>query len=93
MNVKEQILTLLQMYSDGAYDTKTFCDLFCTLYFFESDGRCYFSYAERETLDSFAAIAERYSDDKADSVKHPGTYTDEQAIKTAFGKVRDAFRF
>lgn len=91
MSVKEEILTLLRMYSDGSYDTKTFCDVFCTLYFFESDGRGHFGGAEREALDKFAAAAERFSDDEEDSAKYPGTYSDEQAVKSAFQSVRAVF--
>ncbi len=92
MSVKEQIMTLLQMYSDGSYDTKTFCDLFCGLYFFESNGRGSFGGAERDALDGFAAVAERFSDDAEDSADHPGTYSDEQAVRSAFQNVKEAFR-
>ena len=91
MRVKEEILTLLRMYSEGSYDTKTFCDVFCGLYFFENDGRGHFSGAEREALDKFAAAAERFSDDKKDSAEYPGAYLGEQAIKSAFQNVRAAF--
>ena len=92
MSVKEQIMSLLKMYSDGSYDTKTFCDLFCGLYFFESDGRGYFSGAERDALDGFAAVVERFSDDAEDTAKYPGTYNDEQTIISAFQNIREVFR-
>ena len=91
MSVKENILTLLRMYSDGSYRTGDFCEQFCTLYFFENDGRSFFSGADRDVLDAFAAVAERYSDIEEDLRESPGTYKDEESVKSAFQKVREAF--
>ena len=91
MSVKEQILTLLKMYSDGSYRTNDFCALFCGLYYFESSGRDFFDGEERGALDELANAAERYSDDEEDLLRYPDTYRDEKAVVSAFQTVKEVF--
>ena len=75
---------LLKMYANGEYDTKTFCSTFCELYFFENNGRSCFPTSERNLLDDFSSIVERFTDEKEDLREYPDTYCDENKVKEAF---------
>ena len=48
-------------------------------------------FALRGQKSVMTAAAERFSDDEEDSAKYPGTYSDEQAVKSAFQSVRAVF--
>ncbi|MBQ7669955.1 MAG: hypothetical protein IJS45_04455 [Clostridia bacterium] len=92
MNVKEQLLLLLRMYADGKYDTASFCDQFCVLYFFENNGRSLFFGEERRVLDAFATVVERYTNLEEDLQKYPDVYVGNDKVSEAFEFVKSAFR-
>ncbi|MBQ7646555.1 MAG: hypothetical protein IJS94_04725 [Clostridia bacterium] len=85
---KREIVLLLKMYARGEYDTASFCNIFCSLYNYANDARSSFSYRERETLDEFSDIVERFSNYEEDLKEYPRFYYTEEKVKEAFEKVK-----
>ena len=48
MEKREEILKLIELYNEKKYDTKTFCDVFITLYFFENSANRVFEGKEKK---------------------------------------------
>lgn len=88
MKLKEEILTVLKMYGRGEYDTKTFCDNFIELCFYEKSGYQCFSGEDKVVLDELAAVIERFSSVEEDLETYSETYTTSKEVEDQFDKVK-----
>ena len=79
MDKRRTLIDLLKRYLNGDVDTTSFCDDFCTLYFYESNARNEFDDIEREQLDEIADTASFYSPYKEDRAAYP--YNDAKTVK------------
>ena len=81
MDKRKVLIDLLKRYLNGEVDTTSFCDDFCTLYFYESDARNEFDDAEREQLDDIADVVSYYSPYKEDHAIPGNPYNDVKTVK------------
>ena len=87
MGIKDEIKKVLRMYKSGDYDTKTFCDIFIKLYYFDGSGSLCFKGKQREALDKLAIVVERFSAYDVDIKNYPNVYTSEKQVRSAFEDV------
>lgn len=85
MCIRDQIIFALKEYAAGKYDTKTFCDVFIELYFFESSGYRFFSGKERCLLDELAKVIEMFSPSESEVTDF--SYFSEQQVKNKFNEI------
>lgn len=91
MEVKEQILTLLKLYSIGEYETKIFCEVFIDLYCGEKSGYRFFVGDEKRGLDELLAVIERYTPYEEDLSSYPDYYVSNEEVQAKFDDVKNIF--
>lgn len=91
MDIKNQILTLLRLYSIGEYEVHTFCEIFMELYYGEKSGHRYFQGNEEKALDDLAHIVERYTPYEEDLHDYPNIYVSGKDVKEKFDEIKGCF--
>lgn len=81
MDKRRILIDLLKRFLNGDVDTTSFCDDFCTLYFYESNARELFDAAERKQLDEIADVVSYYSPYKEDHAILGNPYNDAKTVK------------
>ena len=81
MDKRRILIDLLKRFLNGDVDTTSFCDDFCTLYFYESNARELFRGAEREQMDEIADVVSYYSPYKEDLAIPGNPYNDAKTVK------------
>lgn len=93
MNVREQIIATITFYKEGKYDIKTFCDIFGSLYYYQTGGYKSFTADEQEILDEIGFITERYTDSVEDLTQYPNTYFSKEQAEKKFSEILAKLKF
>ncbi len=87
MELKTQIIKVMELYDKGKYSTSIFCEVFLDLYYFENSGYRCFHGEERRLLDELGNVIDRYSEYEMDRNDGSGFYTSREQVETKFREV------
>lgn len=79
-NDKKRLYWLIDQYLSNKIDSWTFCNEYYYCYDLEID-RQSLTNIEKKVFSSLSSVANRFSDDKEDLERYPGTYFTEEQLK------------